>query len=138
MLTIKLSQTGKTNKKMFRLIISEKGRDPYGRVLENLGSYNPHTKELIAKNDRVNYWVSQGAQLTATANNLLISKNIISGEKKTASKAKKTSDKRLEQIKAKQEKKQAREAAPAEAPKAEEAPAEAEETAAEPVEKAAE
>ena len=46
MLAIKLSKVGKTNKKMFRLIISEKSRDPYGNVLEILGSYNPHSKEL--------------------------------------------------------------------------------------------
>ena len=31
MLVIKLSKTGKTNKKVFRLIISEKSRDPYRR-----------------------------------------------------------------------------------------------------------
>jgi small subunit ribosomal protein S16 len=122
MLAIKLSQTGKTNKKMFRLIISEKSRDPYGRVLENLGSYNPHTKELIAKAERVNYWISQGAQMTATVNNLLVGQKIISGDKVTASKAKKASEKRLGQIKAKEEKKAA---AQAPAAPAEEAPVEA-------------
>ena len=72
---------------MFRLIISEKSRDPYGRVLENLGSYNPHSKELAVKEERVNYWLSQGAQMTATINNLLVEKKIISGDKVKASKA---------------------------------------------------
>ncbi|MFA6194900.1 MAG: 30S ribosomal protein S16 [Patescibacteria group bacterium] len=130
MLAIKLAKTGKTNKKMFRVIISEKGRDPYGDVLEILGSYNPHSKELAVKADRVKYWLSKGAQMTATINNLLIEKKIIEGEKATASKAKKTSEKRLGQIKAKADKKTAREAAPvvetpaAEAPVAEETPAE--------------
>ena len=81
MLTIKLSQTGKTNKKMFRLIISEKSRDPYGRALEILGSYNPHTKELLAKSDRINYWLSKGAQMTNTVNNLLVEKKIIEGKR---------------------------------------------------------
>lgn len=130
MLAIKLAKTGKTNKKMFRVIISEKSRDPYGDVLEILGSYNPHSKELAVKSDRVKYWLSKGAQMTATINNLLIEKKIIEGEKATASKAKKTSEKRLGQLKAKADKKAAREAAPvvetpaAEAPVAEEAPAE--------------
>lgn len=86
MLAIKLSKTGKTNKKMFRLIISEKSRDPFGSVLEILGSYNPHSKELIAKKERINYWLSQGAQATATVNNLLVEKKIISGSKVVASK----------------------------------------------------
>lgn len=129
MLAIKLAKTGKTNKKMFRVIISEKSRDPYGDVLEILGSYNPHSKELTVKSDRIKYWLSKGAQMTASINNLLIEKKIIEGEKATASKPKKASDKRVAQLKAKSDKKAAREATPVvETPavevKAEEAPVE--------------
>ncbi|MFA6514582.1 MAG: 30S ribosomal protein S16 [Patescibacteria group bacterium] len=122
MLAIKLSKTGKTNKKMFRLVISEKGRDPYGDVLEILGSYNPHSKELVAKTDRVNYWISKGAQMTATVNNLLVEKKIIEGKKVTASKAGEKSEKRVAQVKAKVDKKKAAETvakAPVEEPKVE-------------------
>ncbi len=121
MLAIKLAQTGKTNKKMFRLIVSEKGRDPYGDVLEILGSYNPHSKDLAAKTDRIKYWLSQGAQMTATVNNLLIHKQIIEGKKVAASKAGRKSEKRQAQNKAKAEKKASREAAPA--PEPDKAPA---------------
>jgi small subunit ribosomal protein S16 len=110
MLMIKLSKVGKTNKKVFRLIISEKSRDPFGRVLENLGSYNPYTKELQAKEDRIKHWLERGAQMTATVNNLLVGKNVISGEKVTASKPGEKSEKRLAQIKAKEEKKASKEA----------------------------
>ncbi len=78
---------GKKNKPMYRLIISEKGRDPYGRSLEILGSYNPHSKELQAKADRIKYWIEKGAQMSPTVNNLLIGKDIIKGEKVKASKA---------------------------------------------------
>ncbi len=136
MLAIKLSKTGKTNKKMFRLIISEKGRDPYGDVLEILGSYNPHTKELAAKTERINYWLSKGAQMTDTVNNLLVEKKIVEGKKTKASKPGKTSEKRLGQVKAKADKKAASVSAPVEATPTEEAtetPAEApiEETTAE-------
>ena len=112
MLAIKLSQTGKTNKKMFRLIISEKSRDPYGDALEILGSYNPHSKELAVKADRVNYWISKGAQMTNTVNNLLVEKKIIEGKKAVASKPGKASEKRLGQVKAKADKKAAKEATP--------------------------
>jgi len=127
MLAIKLSKTGKTNKKMFRLIISEKSRDPYGDALEILGSYNPHSKELAVKADRVNYWISKGAQMTSSVNNLLIEKKIIEGKKAVASKSGKPSEKRLGQIKAKADKKASREAAPVEEKveeKTEEAPVE--------------
>lgn len=116
MLAIKLAKTGKTNKKMFRVIVSEKSRDPYGNVLEILGSYNPHSKELAVKTDRIKHWISNGAQMTATVNNLLIDKKIIEGKKAAASKVGKTSEKRLTQTKTKADKKKARETAAQEKP----------------------
>jgi len=130
MLIVKLAQAGKTNKKMFRLIISEKSRDPYGDVLEILGSYNPHSKELAVKTERIKHWLSKGAQMTATVNNLLIEKKIIEGKKAVASKPGQPSEKRQAQVKAKSDKKTAREAKPA--PVATEAPVET------PIEAAAE
>lgn len=117
MLAIKLSQVGKTNKKMFRLVISEKSRDPYGDVLENLGSYNPHSKELKVKTERIKHWLSKGAQMTTTVNNILVVNKIIDGKKTASPKAGKPSEKRLAQIKAKADKKASKSAAPvAEAP----------------------
>ena len=89
MLTIRLSRIGKKNKPMYRLIISEKSRDPYGRALEILGSYNPYTKELRVKADRIKYWVSKGSGMSATVNNLLVEKGIIKSEKLKASKSRK-------------------------------------------------
>jgi small subunit ribosomal protein S16 len=87
MLTIRLSRIGKNKKPMYRLIISEKTKDPYGDSLEILGSYNPFKKELAAKEDRIKYWLSQGVRMSPTVNNLLITKGIIQGEKVKASKA---------------------------------------------------
>jgi len=80
MLKIKLARIGKKKAPIYRFIISEVGRDPYGRVLENLGSYNPRSKELQAKADRINHWISQGAQMTTTVNNLLVGHKIVKGE----------------------------------------------------------
>ncbi len=131
MLVIKLSKVGKTNKKMFRLIISEKSRDPYGNVLEILGSYNPYSKELSAQAERIKYWLSQGAQMTPTVNNLLVGQKMIEGKKVVASKPGKQNEKRISQQKAKAEKRAAAEKPAAqESPseeKSEEAPAEAQE-----------
>ncbi|MFA5162918.1 MAG: 30S ribosomal protein S16 [Patescibacteria group bacterium] len=107
MLTIKLSKIGKTNKKVFRLVISEKGRDPYGNVLEILGAYNPYSKDLQAKAERIKYWLSKGAQMTNTVNNLLVGQNVIEGKKVKASKVGTQSEKRAAQIKAKADKKAA-------------------------------
>jgi len=86
MLTIRLSRTGKKNKPMYRMIISEKARTPQGRALEIFGFYNPHDKDLQVKEDRIKYWIGKGAQMSPTVNNLLIDKKIIEGEKVKASK----------------------------------------------------
>lgn len=124
MLTIKLAKVGKTNKKVFRLIIAEKGRDPYGEVLEILGSYNQYAKQLQAKKDRIQYWLDRGAQMTPSVNNLLIAKEMIEGSKVKASKKGETSEKKKSQAAAKADKKKATEAKPAEEA-VEEVPAEA-------------
>jgi len=89
MLTIRLSRIGKRNKPMYRLIISEKAKDTYAPALEILGSYNPHNKELQAKDERIQYWLSKGAGMSPTVNNLLVGKGIIKGQKVKASIARK-------------------------------------------------
>lgn len=89
MLMIRLSRVGKKGYPTYRLVISEKQRDPYGRALEILGSYNPHSKDLQVKADRIIHWISKGAQMSDTVNNLLVAKEIIKGKKTKSPQAKK-------------------------------------------------
>jgi len=81
MLVIRLARIGTKNKPTYRIIISEKGRDNYGKVLENLGTYNTFTKDLKAEEVKIKDWISKGAQLSATLNNLFVTKGIIKGDK---------------------------------------------------------
>ena len=71
------------------MLVSEKKKDLYGDSLEILGSYNPHTKELKINTEKTKYWLSKGAGMSATVNNLLIEKKIIEGKKVKASKDRK-------------------------------------------------
>jgi len=87
MLSIRLSRVGKKKQPLYRLIVTEKTRDPWGKFLENLGSYNPKTKVSQIKNDRILYWLKQGAQATSTVHNLLVSQGIIKDKKVRASKS---------------------------------------------------
>jgi small subunit ribosomal protein S16 len=89
MLTIRLARIGKKNNPFYRLVISQKKKDLYGNALEILGSYNPHTKELKINGEKTKYWISKGATMSATVNNLLIEKKIIEGKKVKASKDRK-------------------------------------------------
>jgi small subunit ribosomal protein S16 len=123
MLTIRLARIGAKNKPSYRVIICEKGRDNYGKILENLGTYNTFTKDLKLEEEKVKGWIAKGAQLSATVNNLLITKGIIKGEKmksrrvNTEKLVKARADKQAE------EKKKAEEPAKAEAVPAAETPA---------------
>jgi len=71
MLKIRLQRTGKRGQAYFRIVILEHTKKPKGEYLELLGNYNPHQKILNAKKDRVEYWISKGAQVSPTVNNLL-------------------------------------------------------------------
>lgn len=84
MLTIRLSRVGKRKQPLYRLIVSEKSHDPWGRALEILGQYNPHTAPATVtfKMDRVKFWISQGAQTSDTVWNLLSDLKIVDGPKR--------------------------------------------------------
>src|SRR3989339_1022467 len=99
MLTIRLSRTGKKNQPFYRLIISEKTKDPWGKYLELLGNFNPRSKELNAKKDRIKYWLSKGAQMSPTINNLLLKAGIISGKKQKSVNISKTRSAKMIKVK---------------------------------------
>lgn len=67
----------------YRLVLTDsKNAAKSGRYLEILGNYDSRRGDKAEiKADRVNYWISKGAQLSTTVNNLLISKKVISGKK---------------------------------------------------------
>ncbi|MDF1497732.1 MAG: 30S ribosomal protein S16 [Patescibacteria group bacterium] len=81
MLRIRLSRMGKKNKAQFRVTVADARRSPTGKFIEILGHYNPHTKEKVFKNDRIEYWISKGAKPSATIHNFLVDSGIIKGDK---------------------------------------------------------
>ena len=85
MLKIRLARIGKKKQPSYRFVVLESTKDLYGKSLEILGHYNPFTKVCEVDKDRVSHWVSHGAQLSPTVNNLFIDQNIISGKKVKAS-----------------------------------------------------
>jgi len=72
MLKIRLQRTGKRGQAYFRVVVVEHTKKPRGEFLELLGNYNPHKKEFKVDMERVNYWISHGAQVSPTVNNLLV------------------------------------------------------------------
>ena len=73
MLAIRLSRVGAKKKPAYRVIVTEKRRARDSTSLEILGHYNP-TKDPIVlslKAERIEYWISQGAQPSKTVSRLM-------------------------------------------------------------------
>jgi small subunit ribosomal protein S16 len=82
MLVIRLFRVGKKNQPSFKIVVTDKRRPPRGgRFLEQVGFYNPLTKEKVLKDDRLRYWLSVGAKPSVTVYNFLVSAKIIQGKK---------------------------------------------------------
>lgn len=89
MVSLRLQRMGKKKEPHFRLIAQDKRKNTQSKFLEVLGYLNPGTKEVQLKEHRIKYWLSVGAQATATVHNLLVSKGVIEGNKLKATKTKK-------------------------------------------------
>ena len=83
MLKVRLQRVGRKNDPSFRMVVVESTKGPKtGNYIEMLGSYNPRQKgNTVIHADRVKHWISQGAQVSDTVNNLLINEKVIEGKK---------------------------------------------------------
>ena len=73
MLMIRLARTGARKQPHYRIVVIEKARARNGRFVEIVGTYNPRTSPATVdlKRERIDYWVSKGAQLSGTVSKLL-------------------------------------------------------------------
>ncbi len=83
---IRLQRLGKSKHASYRVIVSEKQKDPQAGHLEILGVYHPtlNPKVVNFKNDRIKYWLSVGAKPSPTIHNLLLGLGVITGKKQRA------------------------------------------------------
>lgn len=73
MLMIRLARIGARKQPYYRVVVIDKERARNGRSVEVVGLYNPRTNPTTVnlKRDRIDYWVSKGAQLSDTVSRLL-------------------------------------------------------------------
>ena len=86
MLAIRLKRVGRTNDPSFRIIVQDHRRSPKRTrgLAEYVGSYNARQGKPQIDAERVLYWISQGAQPSATVHNLLVDAKIIKEKKVNA------------------------------------------------------
>ena len=82
MLRIRLRRTGKKKQPQYRVVVADQRAPRDGAFVEILGHYNPRTtpRTLVLKEERVRYWLSQGAQPSETVHRLLFSEGLIEAE----------------------------------------------------------
>ncbi|KKR46746.1 MAG: 30S ribosomal protein S16 [Parcubacteria group bacterium GW2011_GWB1_40_14] len=81
MLIVRLQRVGRRNDPSFRVVVTEKKGPPRGKYMEKVGTYDVKRGNVAFDNERVLYWISQGAKPTPTVHNLLISSKVIEGKK---------------------------------------------------------
>lgn len=95
MLAIRMQRTGRKGYPTYRVIVQDSHRQPTsGRIVANLGSYNPHTKESTLDKEKATTFLKNGAQPSDRVVKLLLSEKV-----ELPSWVKVTSDKKQKTIK---------------------------------------
>jgi small subunit ribosomal protein S16 len=70
---IRLARIGARKQPYYRVVVIDKERARNGRSVEVVGLYNPRTNPATVdlKRERIDYWVSKGAQLSDRVSRLL-------------------------------------------------------------------
>ena len=75
MVTIRLSRGGAKKKPFYHIVVTDSRKPRDGRYIERVGFFNPMAKgqevRLNVEAERVQYWISQGAQTSERVGKLL-------------------------------------------------------------------
>ena len=75
MVVIRLSRGGSKKRPYFNVVVAESSKKRDGRFIERVGFYNPSAREgsetLRLESERIEYWQSNGAQLSETVDRIV-------------------------------------------------------------------
>ena len=101
MVKIRLKRMGSKFNAFYRIVAADARAPRDGRFIEEIGYYNPHSKELKIDKEIAFKWLANGAQLTDTAKNLFTKEKLLEefnknkpakGKKTNTRKTKKSSE----------------------------------------------
>lgn len=118
MVKIRLKRIGNKFNAIYRIVVADARAPRDGKFIEEIGFYNPHSKELKIEKDLAFKWLSNGAQLTDTAKDLFTKEKLIvefnkqkpekkvkkAKPRKTKAKSKDTKEKKTKTVKKQQKK----------------------------------
>ncbi len=123
MVRIRLSRAGRTHLAFYKIVVTPLREKRDSKFIEQLGYYSPHTKEIKLEKERVEYWLSVGAQPSDTVKRLFVRQGFIKATDKKVAFKNAPKKKSVERAKAKIEKIEAKKKA-AETPEPEASAAE--------------
>ena len=75
MVSIRLARGGSKKRPFYHVVVSDSRSPRDGRYIERVGFYNPRARgqeqELQLDDTRIDYWISQGAQVSERVSNLI-------------------------------------------------------------------
>lgn len=73
MVKIRLKRFGSRNRIQWRIVVADSKMPRDGRFIEEIGYYDPlpMDEKIEVKQDRLEYWLAHGAQLSDTVKSLL-------------------------------------------------------------------
>lgn len=77
MVKIRLKRIGNKFNAIYRIVVADAKAPRDGKFIEEIGFYNPHSKELKIEKDLAFKWLTNGAQLTDTAKDLFTKEKLI-------------------------------------------------------------
>jgi len=85
---IRLTRVGSKKNPIWRIVVADKRSPRDGRVIENVGTYNPQTdpSTVTLKQDRVEHWIAKGARPTDTVLKLMKTQSLDADGKSVAAK----------------------------------------------------
>lgn len=83
---IRLRRTGAKKNPHYRLVVADSRNARDGRIIENLGWYNPQPNpiEVHLDAEKAKAWIERGAQPSETARRLLVKAGVLEAPKREA------------------------------------------------------
>ena len=117
MLAIRMQRNGRTHYPTYRIVVQEAQRHPLsGRVVAEVGNYNPQTKQLTLDKESVEKYLSNGAQPSSRVAFILKKNGVKLPKWYKEPTQKKAAAKHADKLRKNQPKEEAPAEAPAEAP----------------------
>ena len=128
MLAIRMQRNGRAHLPMYRIVVQEAQRHPLsGRVVAEVGNYNPATKKVVLDTEKVEFYLKNGAKPSSRVAFVFKKNGVKLPDWYKEAPAKSAKGKHQDKLRKNQPKEEPVEEAPVEAAEApaEEAPAEA-------------